>query len=1056
MVNLGGYSWVEGGTCPDACPPLVPGAVCELPIEVTINSTGDLPYVDDNTTCGMGNDYDATCLGSYDGGEDIIYEVTLGADMTLDFLVTSDATWVGIGIDTNCPLAGTCLDYATSSGSSVNMTGVPLTAGTYYVMIDTWPSPDCIPNFTLTIQETPPPPENDNCEDATVIGNVTDLPFSTLYATHDGPTDCMTSNNVWFSYTATCDGRLTVDFCGSGFDTKLGIWAGSVCPPTELVICNDDSPDCGAQSMAEVRVNTGEEYLFEVGGYSTNSGIGDITVSCEELCQVECPPDPYYEGELCGDDSNGGCNDPDGGYPMEPIVCGDVVCGTCWSDLVTRDTDWYTFDVAAPGGHITWSLTAEFPSQALILQGDCVGGYTQLGLATADDCETATIELDLAAGTYWAWAGPSDWFDMPCGEGGVYGNDYYAELTCEIGTPVFSVDPTSIEDNTDDGCVQEDVLTVDNVGDAGSRLTFDVNVSMTPLLGMFPGAPVSHNHPSANSVMPTDKADEVSPFALSSNKDAEPGKPSGTLLDPPANDDCANAEDITGTYPVTGTGTCIDATVDCPGVLDWNGVWYMFDLPYDDNNVTITICGESADLYNVGVVLMNDCLCDDYVLYTSITWLVAGEFGSGYDGAEIHYNGLAGGTWYWPALAQDVSLLGIDFSYTVEVEEVVPCVINCEDYDITMDEGEPDCGPEYDDTYNGGCNSDIYVFQDVPCNAVICGTYGGFTFAGSSYRDTDWYRLVVEEHSVLTWSIIGEAPSLIFLMDAGSEDCVDYTVINSMTAEPCEIASITADVEPGVYWLWAGTSVFGPDPYGCPLTYVATISCVPYWLTVDVTSGSIGEGEGPVDVTVTLDATNLEVGNTYYGNVQFVTNEGAFVTDVHDVPVTFDHTTPCGPSEFAYLQGDANMYNEYVDVGNPLTGPWRVGGDVTFLVNYFDITSGNQPCLMYNPNNTDDYPGGPVNGYYFASADATGEGIVSGGDVSRLVAYFGGTAAVKWYGWDKPDPENYYPPMWLNNRGSGLDQPVPPLDELPAGWPNCQIPPPGVSGVKVIPTTHSK
>ena len=147
------------------------------------------------------------------------------------------------------------------------------------------------------------------------------------------------------------------------------------------------------------------------------------------------------------------------------------------------------------------------------------------------------------------------------------------------------------------------------------------------------------------------------------------------------------------------------------------------------------------------------------------------------------------------------------------------------------------------------------------------------------------------------------------------------------------------------------------------------------------------------------------------------------------------------PAVFAYLTGDANMSNEIVDPGNQLTGPWRVGGDVTFLVNYFDITSGNQPCLVYNPNNTDNYPGGPVDGYFFASADATGEGLVTGGDVSRLVAYFGGTAQIKWYGWDKPDPENYYQPMWLNNRGSGLEQPVPPLEDLPDGWPNCQVEP---------------
>lgn len=143
------------------------------------------------------------------------------------------------------------------------------------------------------------------------------------------------------------------------------------------------------------------------------------------------------------------------------------------------------------------------------------------------------------------------------------------------------------------------------------------------------------------------------------------------------------------------------------------------------------------------------------------------------------------------------------------------------------------------------------------------------------------------------------------------------------------------------------------------------------------------------------------------------------------------------PPVFAYLTGDANMFNEIVDPGNQLTGPWRVGGDVTFLVNYLDITSGNQPCLLHNPEATTNLQ------YFYASADATGDCLVLGGDVSRLVQFFGGnpTATINWCGHDKPDPEHYYPPLWENNRGSGFPKEVPPLGELPAGWPNCQIEP---------------
>jgi len=158
---------------------------------------------------------------------------------------------------------------------------------------------------------------------------------------------------------------------------------------------------------------------------------------------------------------------------------------------------------------------------------------------------------------------------------------------------------------------------------------------------------------------------------------------------------------------------------------------------------------------------------------------------------------------------------------------------------------------------------------------------------------------------------------------------------------------------------------------------------------------------------------------------------------------------PGGPRQFAYLAGDANMFNEIVNPGNPLSGPWRVGGDVTFLVNYFVIGSGNQPCLMYNSDAPE--VGGINEGYFYASGDATGDCQALGGDVSRLVQFFGGNPAaiIRWCGFDKPEPQDYFPPLWLNNRGSGLEQPVAPLEELPEGWPNCQIPP---ATARVIPT----
>ncbi|MHC4594207.1 MAG: hypothetical protein ACYS19_04600, partial [Planctomycetota bacterium] len=49
-------------------------------------------------------------------------------------------------------------------------------------------------------------PPNDDCINATAIGDVTDLHFDTSQATVDGPLICtlIDSANIWYRYTASC------------------------------------------------------------------------------------------------------------------------------------------------------------------------------------------------------------------------------------------------------------------------------------------------------------------------------------------------------------------------------------------------------------------------------------------------------------------------------------------------------------------------------------------------------------------------------------------------------------------------------------------------------------------------------------------------------------------------------------------------------------------------------------------------------------------------------------------------------------------------------------
>lgn len=105
----------------------------------------------------------------------------------------------------------------------------------------------------------------------------------------------------------------------------------------------------------------------------------------------------------------------------------------------------------------------------------------------------------------------------------------------------------------------------------------------------------------------------------------------------------------------------------------------------------------------------------------------------------------------------------------------------------------------------------------------------------------------------------------------------------------------------------------------------------------------------------------------------------------------------CDFVKYNYLPGDANMASESWP-------PQTVGGDVTYLVNYFRGLA--SPCLLDG---------------FFASADVNGDCLVVGGDVTYLVNYFRGLTSLNYC----PD----YEPAWPTPGDVPAD--------APAGWPNC-------------------
>jgi hypothetical protein len=172
--------------------------------------------------------------------------------------------------------------------------------------------------FYDTITVTPPAPPNDDCANAiTVVDGL--VPYDTTWATTDGSAhgscqfDGQTYNDLWYRYTASCTGILTVTTCedlggSADYDTDLVVYtAAGSCPPSDaqLLGCNDDDPNnpCGYSpdyhSTVEVPVVAGNTYRIRVGGYQASSaGSGVLAVSCG----VDCPWDLDGSGSVSTSD----------------------------------------------------------------------------------------------------------------------------------------------------------------------------------------------------------------------------------------------------------------------------------------------------------------------------------------------------------------------------------------------------------------------------------------------------------------------------------------------------------------------------------------------------------------------------------------------------------------------------------------------------------------------------------------------------------------------------------------------------------------------------------
>ncbi len=151
-IYQGGNYQGNGTSCTTDICPAVPGTECASPLVVTL-TVDSLPFVDYNYTTGRGDDYSSTCLGSYDSGEDVIYELavmeTVVVNITLD---PAGASYTGFALADQCPPTDCIAKHINTTGSPYSVKYVVLRPGLYYLMVDNWLTPSDIPTYTLTIE----------------------------------------------------------------------------------------------------------------------------------------------------------------------------------------------------------------------------------------------------------------------------------------------------------------------------------------------------------------------------------------------------------------------------------------------------------------------------------------------------------------------------------------------------------------------------------------------------------------------------------------------------------------------------------------------------------------------------------------------------------------------------------------------------------------------------------------------------------------------------------------------------------------------------------------
>lgn len=221
---------------------------------------------------------------------------------------TVDVSTCGSGFDTRLEVySGDCGALVSEAceddngplcaGSEASVSFVGVAGTTYYARVAGFSGDSGAGTLTATYPDSL---GNDDCSGAFPI-SAGRTSFTNIGATDSGVgVACSTidggETDVWFTYTASEDCPVNLDFRGSLYDTNVQVHTGD-CMNLTAIACDDDSGS-GAPfftSFLNFDATAGTTYLIQVGGWQADSGTGTINLT-EGVGSIVCVGLPNSTG----------------------------------------------------------------------------------------------------------------------------------------------------------------------------------------------------------------------------------------------------------------------------------------------------------------------------------------------------------------------------------------------------------------------------------------------------------------------------------------------------------------------------------------------------------------------------------------------------------------------------------------------------------------------------------------------------------------------------------------------------------------------------------------